>query len=744
MTGQPFLAASLGADARLAVEVAWGADPAGDSALWTWTDITGKVRQEPSGISFQYGRADETSETQPASGSMTLDNTDHSFSLGGISPNWPNVRQNVPLRVRIDPDGNGFRVAFQGNIVDYAPEWDVTGNIATMAIRLAGTLQRLSQSNGKAPRSAPLRYLTMQASPPPLVYYPLDEGPLADKGRAVIGTGEAVIDLKHLTAPTTSPVQVWGQGNLAPWLPNGVKISDNIVLRMGFPGRTGEALTSWTLDFLVNFSGTSTEEDIPAAVDVSAALSDNVGTQLHHTILFYQFERKVSILSVNNGTEFASPAADLSDRLFDGDVHHIRFHVRQSGADTRTELYLDGTALISTTNGIAIQLTRPPDFTFWNSSVSPVYYGHAALWVNTFPPVGNDEAAESAYHYLGMVGDSALERLERIGGVDGVPIEILGDTGDQEDTAGDMGPQPTEEIMPLLRESERADQGILFDGLGSGLTYVARDMIENAEPALTIDVGNEELYPTFSPVHNDERLLNRMTARRTLGGEYVYEDTDGPRGTATVGLQENSQDFNVSAESRIEDYASWAVHLGTSEGYRYPTVTLNLTKVPHLATTVLSLRPGARIDLINVGQALRGHSEDNVSLIVEGISMSFPSGQWLATFQCSLFDLWRITVLAEDTGDTDEFLCHLDTDGSHLSATAAVGATSLTVVTDSGPVWTQDADDFPFDISVAGIKVTVTNVTGAASPQTFTVEPLALARANNSPVEIWQPTALRL
>ena len=37
------------------------------------------------------------------------------------------------------------------------------------------------------------------------------------------------------------------------------------------------------------------------------------------------------------------------------------------------------------------------------------------------------------------------------------------------------------------------------------------------------------------------------------------------------------------------------------------------------------------------------------------------------------------------------------------------------------PLWTTSAGDFPFDINIGGEQITVTNITGASSPQTFTV-----------------------
>ena len=66
-----------------------------------------------------------------------------------------------------------------------------------------------------------------------------------------------------------------------------------------------------------------------------------------------------------------------------------------------------------------------------------------------------------------------------------------------------------------------------------------------------------------------------------------------------------------------------------------------------------------------------------------------------------------------------------DTSRYDMNSTLAAGvnatATSLSIATAGTPLWSTSAGDRPFDISIAGERLTVTNVTGASSPQTFTV-----------------------
>jgi hypothetical protein len=71
----------------------------------------------------------------------------------------------------------------------------------------------------------------------------------------------------------------------------------------------------------------------------------------------------------------------------------------------------------------------------------------------------------------------------------------------------------------------------------------------------------------------------------------------------------------------------------------------------------------------------------------------------------------------------DTVLGYADTDGSTLAAGVTSSAVTLSVATTTAgsPLWTTTAGDFPFDILIAGEQLTVTNITGASSPQSFTV-----------------------
>lgn len=718
-------------NARLAVEMAWGADLEGDPALWSWTDITGDMR-DATGVNFTYGRPDNAPDSTPATGSVTVDNTSARYSLGGISPNWPNVRANVPFRIRIDPDGTGFQVAFQGNVTGFDPSWDTTGDIATVVISIEGTKRRLLQGKGNAKRSAPRRYYTQAVNWTPIVYYPLDEGPGAQSGKPLVGTGSATLDPNYLFSSGDSTVKYFGQGKLAYWLPEGVQLNKLAVLRGEIP-KTPALTEWWVLDLLLSYA----EGDFDTGLFESVGVLENESATW--SVGFDSFNKEITINGYVVGAGPVLLSTTTYEPVFDGDVHHVRIWVDQDGANVNIVCYVDDEiAAFATQNN---ETLRHPDSWFvFASSNTKRYFGHVGWWNNiSWAPFGG---LASFYAGRGASGEDAITRMKRLAAENRIRLEVIGEPATTDGTAL-MGPQPIAGTVDLLNECAVADQGVLFDGLSEGFTYVCREIRENAQPYFTIDVAAGELAPELKPVHKDARRVNIAYAKRDGGSEQVVEDRDGPLGTATIGTYEGKITVNVADDDRIADYAGWLVHLGTVDGYRYPTVTLNLRAVPRLASAVLGVRPGHRIDVLNA-DLLGGHSDATIALLVEGVSMQITTHSWIVVLQCSLFEPWRIITLAADVGDTSETVCHLDTDGSHTASEVAAGATTMSIVTPSGPLWTLVADDWPFYVTVGGIKTRVTAIAGAASPQTFTIDPMTLARPAFAPVEVWNPPVLRL
>src|SRR5690606_20473660 len=133
---------------------------------------------------------------------------------------------------------------------------------------------------------------------------------------------------------------------------------------------------------------------------------------------------------------------------------------------------------------------------------------------------------------------------------------------------------------------------------------------------------------------------------------------------------------------------------------------------------------------------------DDISLLVIGYSEVLDQFEHVITYVCQPESPWHVGQV-ETTGYD-----RVDTAGSELADGAASTDTELLVATTQGPVWTTDPDDMPFDIFVAGERMTVTAVSGTSSPQTFTVtrsvNGVVKAHTAGSAVTIAEPVYIAL
>jgi hypothetical protein len=72
------------------------------------------------------------------------------------------------------------------------------------------------------------------------------------------------------------------------------------------------------------------------------------------------------------------------------------------------------------------------------------------------------------------------------------------------------------------------------------------------------------------------------------------------------------------------------------------------------------------------------------------------------------------------------------------------GSANLLVWTPNGVRWTTDAIQFPLDIEVGGLRLTVLGITGTGVLQTFLIAPPIYSKTlpDQTPVNLWQPFVL--
>lgn len=720
--GHPILQGTL--DATLLVQVAWGADLTVHPNYWAWTDITGDVRQDD-GISLRHGRGDEARDTQPATCELVLDNTSGAYSLGGQSTNYPYVRRNTPIRVAIDPAGDDdFIVLFVGFADSWQPAWGPAGRNATVELSASGTLRRLLQ--GSAPRESAFRRAMLQRTDL-VAYWPCED----DDGAVRIATPLAGGIAMDLGGSSENPFPDWSKndeficseklpevnlttwrGPIAHYTATG-QVQFRFLLAMPTDPLHGELCTLATL----YTSGTAQRWDLRYvnAANGSLALRVTNSSGVLTELFYAQFNMDGS--SRWWSVELAQQGANIQWAvrcLAPGDYFGGAF----SGVHN------------SHTLGRATAVAIAPDGDVLDAAIGQITVASA---LTSITRAGAGAGALNAYAY-----EYAHTRVARLCREAGVHVDVTGTSAVQ------MGPQPLADLLDLLRECEAVDGGLLYDGVSGGLVYICGSERVNAAAAITVTSG--QIVDELKVLDDDQRTRNRVTAKRTAGGLATWEDTDGPLGTEVVGVYDDSIKVNLGATDDLVDYASRAVALGTVLGYRHPSVDLALHRNPELAPAWLAVVPSSRLDITGLATLRAQHPAGTVSQLVEGYTQHIDQHRWEITAALSPAQPWRAATWGEDGEDTSDTVLRVDTDGSELESAASTGATSLSVATTDGPLWTTVADDMPMLIEVGGIKVTVNSITGASSPQTFTVDgsTVTKALADGAAVALWLPPGLAL
>ncbi|MDN5857872.1 MAG: hypothetical protein L0H84_04545 [Pseudonocardia sp.] len=707
--------ADTAAPVLLGVDVAWGADIT-DPASWTWTDITADVLvADGAQIQLVHGRGDEAGDTQPATCDLLLSNPDGRYSLGPESPNYPNVRRNTPVRVRIRPDADPVALdAFVGFTNGWTPSWDPSGNHATVTLSAAGTLRRLLQRT--APVISSMRRAVLaqinEAGSTVTAYWPLEDGPGSSLLTNLVPGG--------LPAAISGEPRLGGSDAFLSSAP--IVAMDEAIIRGAVPtdgNLTSAAQLRWMMDAGPN----------PSA-DVVLVRVATVGT-ITRWDLSWQTGGNIRVQAWDNS---GAEVVDTNPQFNTGDsTRRWQLELSTSGGTiTWTVLALEigyniGGFFSGTVSGTvsaisAVTVSPGADLT---AGIGHIVVSKAII--------GLFDQSEQLNAYI---GELAHDRVTRLCAENKIPVQLVGVS------AVKMGPQSQATLVELLRECETADQGLLFDGTHSGLTYICGAQRVNAAAALTLNAAAGQIVGSVDPVDNDQRNVNKVTASRFAGAGVVFADLDGPLGITAIGEYEDAVRVNVASDADVIDYAGWEVHKGTRRGYRYPFTRLALHHNPTLAPAWTDTMLGGRIDLTGIATVRTQFPTGTVRSLLEGYSQTIDAYAWDVALVLSSYESWRVGELVADTGDTNPEVLRLDTDGSTVASPASQGATSLSVATPTGPLWTTLADDLPMSVEIGGREITVTAISGASSPQTFTVNALPVAVASGAPVALWRPTVL--
>ncbi|MFI1472028.1 hypothetical protein [Streptomyces wuyuanensis] len=666
-----------------------------------WVDITAYVltRDGSQRIEISRGQSDEAGQVERSTCSFELNNRDGRFSpRNPMSPYYGLIGRNSPLRVSVpDPGTGGRKYRFWGEVTKWPQNWDLAGVDFWVRVEAYGPLSRLEK--GRTPtRSVLYNALTTGTVPGLQAYWPCEDSGDATAIKSAVPTAGdmAITGVPHLQAMeffySSDPLPIMSEST--------------------FVGRVDsyDPVTSCQVRFLLHVP--------PVGLDdgqvIAAIWTDSLDVETWELYYFVgpQGEGQVALRPLDgDGATLAGGVTEFGD--IRGIYLRVSVELAQNGANIDCAVrLLDSATNVVTANTGALNnktLTRVTRIDMAPAQVlGPATMGMPETAVGHITLQNQITAVDDLGDRLDPAGEAAGRRFARICDERGLVFEAIGDL----DATELMGPQQKRKPIEQLQECREADGGIMFEALtGFGMGYRTRASMYNQEPALTFSYTDSILSEVPVPVEDDRYLRNSIDAIRNFDpGEPAHAElTEGRLSTVEppTGAGEYGQraEVNVPDDSYLPNQAGWRLFQGTIDEARFPQISFNLARqqiTGPIKAALLNLRPGDRVLLTDPPST---QPPDDVSLTVYGWSReTIDHFQHTLTLNCAPEAMWRVATVEDDV------LGRADTEGSELVADVASGATSLSVLTTSGPWWTTDSAEFPFDVLVGGEVMTVTDI----------------------------------
>lgn len=594
----------------------------------------------------------------------------------------------------------------------WPPRWDESGRDLYVPVEAAGIMRRLGQ--GGKPLASTLRRRIPRAGSP-VAYWPMEEGRTATQAYSPVagvaplsttgfeyGADDTLLGsdaLPRLTASASMSAAVPPYTSTGSWL-----------VAMVFYWPTEPATDTTLLEFTTTGSA--------ARIQLTGQAGGNRldGFTASGSTLF-----SINLLTADTGFYGTWNRLLISAATSGGNVEYRLGWANVSGSEW------GGSATVAASAGTVTAIT-----TAFGALASGATVGHLGVF-----PSSTTSAYDGADN--GYLGEGASARILRLCSEEGVPV-----AAERAETA--LGPQRSDTLLALLGKAEGADLGVLSeDREALGLRYRARTSYYNQPVALTLNYATDgHVAPPLEPIDDDQRVRNDRTVVRDSGSSARAVDTTSLLSTQAppngVGVYDDSRTLSLAYDSQPADIAAWLLHMGTWDEARYPTVHINLAAAPSLIPAILALEIGDRIQIINPPAWL---PPGPIDLIVEGYTETIGHpNDWDIVLNCAPAGPWNVAHA------DDGIYGRADTDGSQLASGITSTATSLSVATATGALWSTSAGHRPFDIAIGGEVMTVSNVTGASSPQTVTVtrsvNGVVKAHSSAAPVRLAQAAVLAL
>lgn len=580
------------------------------------------------------------------------------------------------------------KVRFVGEVSEWPAEWDISGEDVYTQVTASGVLRRLSQGNSPIKSTLTRRLPTLD----PVAYWPMEEG-----ANAIL----AYSPIEGVDAMITSGVS-WGEldtlpgSSALPTMPLGSTSSGNVPAPDGSP-------TSWQVEFVYNLSEAPTDF-------IRMWQWNTTGTVATWAVQLESFAGIYTrILIVNReGVILATSSVAAGTDTYTGGWNRWQITATQNGGNVDwVSKILNGNGPVVTDSGSfagtvgRVRQVYSRESTGWNPENSTLSTGH----ISVFSPSDTDAYTDV---YTGLAGERAGTRLARLAEEESVTVAVFGNPEIQ----AQLGPQKSATLLDILRDCAEADGGILYEQRhASGLIYRDASSLYNQRVRLALDYETAgHVAPPFQPVDDDQLVKNEIVVSRRNGASAVAELSTGTLSTQAppegVGRYQDSREFNFYDDTQPANMAEWLLMLGTWDEARYPTLHVDLAAGPSLIDDATAVDIGDRVTVSNPPEWL---PPDDIDLLVQGYSEVIKEYEWDITYNCTPGAPWS-SIAQVGTA-------RADTSGSTLAAAMTSSATTAYVLTSTGPEWVDSSNhpsDFPFDIRLAGERVTVSACTGNA------------------------------
>lgn len=588
---------------------------------------------------------------------------------------------------------------FTGELASLPVRWDVQGKDVEAPVEAAGIFRRLKQ--GAKSLNSPLRRAVERAANV-AGYWPMEEAQSGqiDRFNPVIGTAPiitygAIDGASNDSFPSSEPIPTLGAGSL-----------------VVFPSPYTVG-TSWAVRFLL---------DVPAPIGVG--VKDFVEIQTSDLTYLIRYDPTVGgnlqLLAYRAGVLVHSSVSTLMN--LDGRPGRLEISAVQNGANIDYGLFyhvlgdaspggFTGTITGATTGAVSkIAINRSLDFV-------GAGFGHLALY--SVKPTDSIVG-----HLTGYLGESAANRISRLCAEEGIASRIIGNPND----SAPMGPQTSSTLFDLIEEAADTDLGILFEPKDSiAVGYRTAASMYNQTAAIGFDyaaghiVGSPELDRDDQNFSNDVTVTNynKQFARAQItSGDYSIQQPP-----AGAGKYDTSFNVSTSADSILDSYAHTRLGLYSVDQPRISNVAtdLQLEQVKANSTLTKQVLQARLGDVIEIDSSLPVAYPGTIRQAIQGAKETIGTHRHIIEYNTTPAQPW-------DVGLFDD-AARYDTAGSVLAAASAVNATSLSVTTVTGPIWTTSVSEFPFDILVDNVRVSVTAISGTGTTQTFTVNGATTIRA---------------